>query len=999
MLVLAGVLVLAGYAHAARQMENLGRGVVAVRSSSTQVFVSWRLLGTDPPGIGFSLYRSTAGGTAVKLNSSVLTGGTNYTDASADLTKAITYFVKPVVGGIEQAASGSYTLKANASIEPCIVIPLNTPAAGYTTHFVWVGDLDGDGEYDYVVDRLAPGDPNNADIGLGNQQIEAYRRDGVRLWVVDLGINSRNTYNIEPGSSCIDVGHWDGVTVYDLDCDGRAEVAVRTANGVTFGDGAVLSESNNNKQFISVLNGLTGAERARIAIPQDYISDGPMGCQLGIGYLNGSTPSLVAAMKNRIGSGDFNMMICAWDFNGSSLTQKWKWLRGSLNCPDGHQMRIVDVDGDGRDEVCEIGFALRSSGTLLYSLGTSGVVHGDRWHIGKFDSSRSGLQGYGIQQSNSSGLREYYYDASTGAILWTNVGAVVDLARGDCGDIDPRYAGYEGWSFDGVWNGPSGTQITVAGVEPYPCLRLWWDGDDLSESYNDGKIEKWNYASSTTSRLVSTWNYETATRSWRGAPMFYGDILGDWREEAIHTSSDYSKLVIFTTDTSTSRRIYSLPHNPEYRNCMTIKGYIQSNQVDFYLGDGMPTPPAPDIVLVGAAAHPSPDPMTWVAAPAVAGPTSIAMTATTATSAGGVEYYFTCTAGGGHDSGWQMTATYTDSLLTAGGTYTYTVKVRNAVDTASVTQPSATASATLSGSIDTIYEAENAILSGAVVAANQSGYSGTGFADYKNNSADYVEWTVNASAAASCGISFRYALAYAGTDRPLEIRVNGAVVAASLSFPATGSWAVWTMTSPLVATLNSGANTIRATTIGSNGANVDYLRVSVAGPDTSAPNPDPATWYAVPAATSHDTITMTATSATDASPVEYYFANLTDPNHDSGWRDSPLFVDSDLRNNVAYTYQVSARDKSPAQNQTAWSIQANAATFRYSCQDAPTADLSLDCRIDFADLALFAGAYSSNDAGSPADFDQDGALDMGDLQILAGQWLQCARVPASECWQ
>jgi hypothetical protein len=470
------------------------------------------------------------------------------------------------------------------------VVPLGSGNTNII-HFVWVGDLNGDGEYEFVVDRI--------NWNVLPQQIEAYKRDGTLLWSMDLGPNSTNTYNIEPGSSCIDVGHWDGVTVYDLDSDGKAEVMVRTANGVTFGDGTTLTDSNNNKQFISVLNGITGAERARIAIPQDYITDGPMGAQLGIGYLNGTTPSLVAAMKNRIGSGDFNMMICAWDFKGSLLTQKWKWLRGSRNCPDGHQMRIVDVNGDGKDEICEIGFALKSDGTLLYTLGDSGVVHGDRWHIGKFDANRAGLQGYGIQQSNTSGLREYYYDAGTGTILWTYIGAVGDMGRGDAGDIDPRYPGYECWSFDGVWNGPSGTQITAVGVEPYPVLRLWWDGDDLCESFNDGKIEKWNYSSSTTSRLVTTWNYETATRSDRGCPMFYGDIFGDWREEVVQTSSDYTKLVIFTTTTSTSRRIYTLAHNPEYRNCMTVKGYMQANQVDFYLGAGMDTPPTPDIKLVG----------------------------------------------------------------------------------------------------------------------------------------------------------------------------------------------------------------------------------------------------------------------------------------------------------------------------------------------------------------------------------------------------------------
>jgi hypothetical protein len=105
---------------AARVMENLGRGVVAVRSSSTQVLVSWRLLGLDPEGVGFNVYRSTAGGAYVKLNSGVLTGGTNYTDSTADLTRANSYRVTPVVGGQEQAPSGAFTLSAGHAVEPVV---------------------------------------------------------------------------------------------------------------------------------------------------------------------------------------------------------------------------------------------------------------------------------------------------------------------------------------------------------------------------------------------------------------------------------------------------------------------------------------------------------------------------------------------------------------------------------------------------------------------------------------------------------------------------------------------------------------------------------------------------------------------------------------------------------------------------------------------------------------------------------------------------------------
>lgn len=567
-----------------RQMENLGRGVVAVRSGSS-VFISWRLLALDPSGIGFNVYRSTAGGTAVKLNSSVLTSGTNYTDTSADLTKANAYYVKPVISGTEQAASASFTLTANHANEPAVTIPIRS---GGPIHFVWVGDFDGDHEYDFLVDRMT-----------NPQTLEAYKRDGTFLWSVNLGPNSSNQDNISPGSSTIDVGMWDGVTVYDLDGNGKAEVVLKIANGVTFGDGTVWSNSSDTKQWLAVLDGMTGKLKNYSALPDDYIAIGPLATQLGIGYLNGTTPSIVVFAKNRNPSGSFNCVVSAYHWSGSNLIMDWKWLRGSQNAPDGHQMRIADVDGDGKDEIADIGFVLNGNGTLRYSLAGSNIVHGDRFYIGKLDPNRSGLQGYGIQQDNPYGVLEYYYDPNTGSMLWqhTETPPADDVGRGDVGDIDPRYSGYEAWSFYGVYNGPTNTQITAAGTQPYPAFRLWWDGDVLSESYNDGKIEKWNYASSSVSRLVTTWNYQNAVRSDRGAPMFYGDIFGDWREEVILTSSDYSKLVIFTTTVPTSTRLYTLAQNPLYRNGMTVKGYLQSHLTDFYLGNGMSTPPAPNIYL------------------------------------------------------------------------------------------------------------------------------------------------------------------------------------------------------------------------------------------------------------------------------------------------------------------------------------------------------------------------------------------------------------------
>lgn len=585
--VAAVAMMLSPMAFAKRPMENLGRGVVAVRQNDTAVLVSWRLLGLDDEDIGFNVYRATGDGDAEQLNPEVLSKGTNFVDLDPDLEQNTTYFVRSVVDGDEGNNSGSFTLAANNDAEPVVRIPLNS---GGTIKFVWVGDLDGDGEYDYVIDRQT-----------SPQSIEAYKSDGTFLWEVNLGPNSENQDNIEPGSSTIDVGNWDGVTVFDLDSDGKAEVAVRIANGVVFGDGEEFTDGkDDDHQFIAILDGETGALRATSEVPDDYISDGPVGARFGVGYLDGETPHLVAFLKNRQDEGPFNLIEAAWNFDGQNANMAWKWLRGDQNASDGHNTRVIDVDGDGVDEVAEIGFLLNGDGTLRYSLADSGIVHGDRWYIAKMDPSRDGLQGYGIQQDNEDLLYEYYYDATDGTVLWKHYGDEVgDVGRGLAADIDPNYEGMEVWSFSGIYNAPSNMLIdNDTDSSPWPGQALWWDGDALAEQYNDGKIEKWDYENGAVARVETVSHYGASPSS--RYPLLIADIFGDWREEVVLPNADNDELLIFTTNVPSDIRLYTLAHNPAYRNDMTVKGYIQSHHVDYFLGDGMETPSKPDIYYVGA---------------------------------------------------------------------------------------------------------------------------------------------------------------------------------------------------------------------------------------------------------------------------------------------------------------------------------------------------------------------------------------------------------------
>jgi hypothetical protein len=97
-------------------------------------------------------------------------------------------------------------------------------------------------------------------------------------------------------------------------------------------------------------------------------------------------------------------------------------------------------------------------------------------------------------------------------------------------------------------------------------------------------------------------------------------------------------------------------------------------------------------------------------------------------------------------------------------------------------------------------------------------------------------------------------------------------------------------------------------------------------PETTAPTPDPMSFATPPAALGQTSITMTATTATDPSGVEYFFECTAGSSHSSAWQDSPTYTDTGLTAATQYAYRVRARDKSAAQTVTAWSAETSATT-------------------------------------------------------------------------
>jgi endo-1,4-beta-xylanase len=124
---------------------------------------------------------------------------------------------------------------------------------------------------------------------------------------------------------------------------------------------------------------------------------------------------------------------------------------------------------------------------------------------------------------------------------------------------------------------------------------------------------------------------------------------------------------------------------------------------------------------------------------------------------------------------------------------------------------------------------------------------------------------------------------------------------------------------------NSEVHTIEMTD--SSGTNEFTLQLGTGTPaDYNAPSAEPFTWLSPPQAVAADTIKMTAPEANDISGVEYYFNNVIDPNHNSGWQDSTTYVDAGLKPNTPYSYRFKIRDKSIFKNETSYSPAAAALT-------------------------------------------------------------------------
>jgi len=524
--------------------EKLDRGLVALEQADGSVFLSWRLLDTDPQDIKFNITRHNArqGDTILHLltRDNPIQHG-NFVDKSASQdadTKQHTYTLwRHLADGDPGERLAQATITLTGKPKPYISIPL---AGDYDFQKVGIGDLDGDGDYELVIKQ-----PNfNTDPyqqpgywkpSTTTYKLEAYRLDGTMLWRYDMG------WSIEAG---IWYSPW---IVYDVDGDGKAEVYCKAGIGDPRDEKGLVT---TGPEFLVKIDGQTGQVVAKTDwLTRDGFPEYNYYCRnfLTVAYLDGKTPSLIMQR------GTYNLIKTqALDKN---LKQIWYWEstqeKAKYAGQGSHGLISADIDTDGRDELVIGAAVIDDNGRGLWTLE---MGHPDICYVADIDPDNPGLEiFYGIEsRRQTDGL--CVVDARTGRKLWGHKDPTSHVhSQGMAADVLAEYPGMEVYAGERDLKqrwlySAAGKLIQFTETGTLSPRALWWDDDPQKEVILDHEIRDWN---------------GPAIQPIEGNIVAVVDCLGDYREEVITCLK--GRLRIYVSTIPASVRRVCLMQDHQYR--------------------------------------------------------------------------------------------------------------------------------------------------------------------------------------------------------------------------------------------------------------------------------------------------------------------------------------------------------------------------------------------------------------------------------------------------
>ena len=625
-----------------RVMEKLDRGTVAVKTNGG-VYLSWRLLGTESlTNQAFDIYRDSE-----KIYTTGEHDATCYTDSKG--TADNKYTVVPKGEAIDKTEAVD-VWTTNTTYKGRSVaykdIAFNVPDGGktptdeeytYTANDMSVGDLDGDGEYEYIVKWDPSNSKDNSVVGYtGKVYLDAYELDGTLLWRIDLGVN------IRAGA------HYTQYMVYDFDGDGKSEVILKTAPGSKDGEGNYVSKAGKNitkgddkkdyrnssgllmgkdggPEYLTVFNGETGAAMQTVDFdpPRSILTSSEWGDSYAnrserylaaVAYLDGVHPSVVMTR------GYYTYVYAAaYTWDGTDLKEQWlstntpteanggtgctvKYADGTsknntnktLYAQGAHSVSVADVDNDGYDEIIFGSAVLDNNGTVLTY---DGRGHGDAEHVSDFDND--GKQEIFMAHEagkHNDDIIPYAVDIKryNGDIMLQ--AAQGDIGRGIMDNVDDEYALSSGnlslfWSVaaDGIYNqaGEKVGNIPNTNGSNMENFAVYWDGDLGRELLDGNKLVKYSiksgaeriYYNSKNSTLPGSINNSTKSNA-----CLTADLFGDWREEIVLRYGDGVRIYFSTIPTD--YRLTTLMHDSQYRCAIAWQnvGYNQSPHTSYYIG-------------------------------------------------------------------------------------------------------------------------------------------------------------------------------------------------------------------------------------------------------------------------------------------------------------------------------------------------------------------------------------------------------------------------------